>query len=180
MLGQTQGRPRRRPCVTPSYSKYDPKLLEEDQPEEPVRIVRTSGKEELVLLAVARCAATKLDAPESIDEDGLAQGVLHRVHELPRCEIEAIDRSRLCVVRDQECIAQRPEVRRSHSETPRLVQRRPVSETLHERAICLEDVDVTPCPSRSTGIRDIELSANVLYPKRREARWNRAIRKGLH
>ena len=101
------------------------KLLEEDRPEEPVRIVRTSGKEELVLLAVARCAATKLDAPESIDEDGLAQGVLHRVHELPRCEIEAIDRSRLCVVRDQECIAQRPEVRRSHSETPRLVQRPP-------------------------------------------------------
>ena len=84
------------------------KLLEEDQPEEPVRIVRTSGKEELVLLAVARCAATKLDAPESIDEDGLAQGVLHRVHELPRCEIEAIDRSRLVLFETRSVLLSGP------------------------------------------------------------------------
>src|SRR6267143_821919 len=152
-------------------------LLEPNNPEVPIGVARASRIVELVRLAIVQCSTTKLNAPQSIDEDGLAQGVFHRAHEGSGGAIEAIDRPPRCIVRNQQGVAQRPKVRRSHSETPWLVQWSSMSKTLHEGTILLEDIDVTPAASRSTGIRDIEFPVDVLYPKRCKAGWKCAICK---
>src|SRR2546430_2635137 len=118
------GVPKRRP---PSQAaSRDPRrnltLPKEDEPEEPVRIARTSRKKELIRLAIGCASPAKLNAPQSVDEDRITQGIPHRVHELPGGEIEAVDRSPSGIVGDQQRIAQWPKVRGSHRETPWLVE----------------------------------------------------------
>src|SRR5438270_13355647 len=75
-------------------------LLDPNNPEVPIGVVRSGRIVELVRLAIVRCSTTKLNAPQSIDEDGLAQGVFHRAHEGSGGAIEAIDRPPRCIVRN--------------------------------------------------------------------------------
>ena len=83
-----------------------------DLPERSCQIVAWTSREEQLIRRTIRCTSTsKINAPELIDLDIGSVHILHRTHQLSRQHVERIDgRVLVDVVRDQQRIAQRPEI----------------------------------------------------------------------
>src|SRR5277367_182969 len=115
--------------------KWLVRLLKRDHAEEPIQpVVRSCGVVELILLSVGCGPASELDCPKLVDGDRLLRRVCDRPHKLSGLEIKAVDRAGVGVVGNQQGLAQRPEILRSHSESPWLVERFPVGKLFHECA----------------------------------------------
>src|SRR5882672_12491388 len=96
-----------------------------DQPKQAVHVVvRTSRKEQLILMAVGRRPAAEFDSPKLVNHNRLSGGVFNHAHELPVFRTEATDCAReVDIVADQQGAAQRSKILRSHRESPGLVER---------------------------------------------------------
>ncbi len=83
-----------------------------DLPERSCQIVAWTSREKQLIRRAIRCTSTsKINAPELINLDIDSVHILYRTHQLSRQQVERIDgRVLVDVVRDQQRIAQRPEI----------------------------------------------------------------------
>src|ERR1700728_1516988 len=112
-----------------------------------VVVVGTGGEIEAVVWTVVCRATAKLNPPKLVDTD--CRATLRQCGDvLARHAIEAVDRSAIRVVRDQQGVAQCSKVPGSHGEAPRLVQRRALRKTLQEYSAFAVDIDIAARTAR--------------------------------
>src|SRR6266702_4502945 len=85
-------------------------------------VVRTGGKEELVVLATIAVVA-ELYGPELVDDDRLAGGVAQCAEERAGAGIERVDAAVGNVVGDKQRVTERAKIGGSHRQTPGRMQR---------------------------------------------------------
>src|SRR6202046_2578093 len=97
-------------------------------------IVGACGEEKMVGGTVCVRSAAELNSPELVDVDICATNVLHCADELACYRIKGVDGAGRSIVGDEKRVAERPEIFRSDSKAPRLVQRRATEELLKKRS----------------------------------------------
>src|SRR5579864_5701927 len=144
-------------------------------------VIGTCGEEELIGVPVIAVASAKIDRPELVDIDGVAGGVADSSNKLTGRRIKGVDRAgKVYVVRYQQGVAQRTEVRRSNRESPRLVQWTARGQMLHEPALFGEDVDDSARATRAVSERNIQQTSDVANAEHGESFRYRSIREEAH
>src|SRR6266568_4169549 len=85
-------------------------------------VVRTSGKEELVVLATIAVVA-ELDGPELVYDDRLAGGIAQGAEERAGAGIERVNAAVGNVVGDEQRVAEGAKISRGHRQAPGRMQR---------------------------------------------------------
>jgi hypothetical protein len=133
-------------------------------------VLGTSGKEKLILKPVVGSASAKLDPPKLVDTDHLALRIFYRADKLSGDEIEAVDRAAVGIVRNQQSVAERPEILGRDGKSPRLVQGPAMRECANKGPVLAKDVDVTTRASIRGGKRNEDKTVDVLNSERCNSR----------
>src|ERR1035438_9157146 len=143
-------------------------------------VSRTGGEEELVLGAAVGIASAELDAPELIDMDGFAVRVFDRPDKLPTLNVVAVDGAAICIVRDQQSVAERSEVLGRHGKSPWLGQGIAGHELAHKGSVFVINVDKAGRAFVHGRERDVEQAIDVLNTERGIARGKSRVGKRGH
>ncbi len=131
----------------------------------------------MVFPASVCCTAAELNSPKLVDNDRLATRVLDGPHKLSGQGIVCVDRPGVGVVRDQQSVTQRSKVRRSHRNTPGLIEPATLDESFQERSILVESIDETTPPAARIGKGNVDHAVDVLDAEGGEASRKAAIGK---